>query len=147
MDTVSDFPIPDLSYEPLKPFWAAAAERRLEIPKCASCGHFNWYPKPVCAHCESQHFNWTQLNGKARIFSWASVRRALHAPYKSIAPYVSVIVEFDEAPGVRLVSRWIGPDVLDLAIGNEVSIVFEDLGHPNIQTRILAPLIAYTKSH
>jgi len=67
------------------------------------------------------------------------VRRALHPPLKPIAPYVPVILEFDAVSGVRLVSRWIGP--LDrLAIGKDVGVTFEDLGYPNVETGIRAPL-------
>jgi len=137
---VVDFPLPDVARESLKPFWDAAASRRLVFPRCVACGAFCWYPRPKCPDCGGADFTWTEVGGKARLFSWAVVRRALHAPLKPIAPYVPVILEFDDAPGVRLVSRWIGGDIGELAIGQEVRITFADLGHPSIQTGILAPL-------
>jgi len=137
----TDFPLPDLAYQPLKPFWAAAAESRLVFPRCANCARFVWYPRPKCPECGGEHFDWTQVSGKARLFSWTAVQRALHPPLKPIAPYAPVIVEFDEAPGVRLVSRWIGSDPSALVIGQDVRIVFEDLGHPALETGIRAPMI------
>jgi uncharacterized OB-fold protein len=135
------FPLPDPDFEPLKPFWAEIAERRLTFPKCTACGRFNWYPRQACGDCGGEHFAWIPVSGEARIFSWTVVKRALHAPYKAIAPYIPVIVEFDDAPGVRLVSRWIGPDD-GLAIGKPARIVFEDFGYPNLLTGMLAPLVA-----
>lgn len=135
------FPLPDPDFEPLKPFWAAVAERRLEFPKCSGCGRFNWYPRPVCPDCGSNEFAWVPVSGEARIFSWTVVQRALHAPYKAIAPYTPVIVEFPDAPGVRLVSRWIGAEAEALVIGKPVKIVFEDFGYANLRTGRLAPLV------
>ena len=134
-----DFPLPDVANESLKPFWDAATARRLVFPRCAACGVFCWYPRPKCPACGGVNFTWAEVGGKARLFSWAVVRRALHAPLKPIAPYVPIILEFDDAPGVRLVSRWIG-DIGELVIGREVRITFEDLGHPHILTGIRAPL-------
>jgi uncharacterized OB-fold protein len=135
-----DFPLPDIRHDALKPFWDAAAERRLVFPRCTACNAFCWYPRPACPECGSEVFAWTEVAGKARLFSWAVVRRALHPPLKPIVPYVPVILEFDEAPGVRLVSRWIGSDAARLEIGMEVDIVFTDLGHPGVKTGILAAL-------
>ena len=134
-----DFPLPDLENEFLKPFWDAAAMRKLVFPRCAGCGAFCWYPRAECPECGGAEFRWAEVAPKARLFSWSVVRRALHPPLKPIAPYVPVILEFDDAPGVRLVSRWIGP--LDaLAVGKDVRVIFEDLGHPNVQTGVRAPL-------
>jgi uncharacterized OB-fold protein len=134
-----DFPVPDLTNEALKPFWDAAAAHKLVFPRCAHCGAFCWYPRAKCPECGNIDFRWTEVAPKARLFSWSVVRRALHPPLKPIAPYVPVILEFDDAPGVRLVSRWIGP-LEELTIGDDVRVTFEDLGYPNVVTGILAPL-------
>ena len=135
-----DFPLPDLTNEALKPFWDGAAAGRLLFPRCAACGAFCWYPRPTCPDCGGTDFAWTEVLGTARLFSWSVVRRALHPPLKPLAPYVPLILEFDDAPGVRLVSRWIGGDADTLRIGMEVRIAFADLGHPHIETGILGPL-------
>jgi len=137
-----DFPLPDLANEALKPFWDAAAAHRLVFPRCAGCGAFCWYPRAKCPECGDAKFGWAEVAPKARLFSWAVVRRALHPPLKPIAPYVPVILEFDEAPGVRLVSRWIGADPGTLRVGHEMRVVFEDLGYPNVETGVRAPLAA-----
>jgi uncharacterized OB-fold protein len=141
MDANPDFPIPDLSFAPLQGFWQAAAQKRLSFPRCDGCETFCWYPKSVCPRCAGDNFIWTEVKGPVRLFSHTIVRRALHGPLTAIAPYAPVIIEFDHAPNVRLVTRSIG-DPEKLRIGNIVNIRFEDLGYPNVVTGILAPLVA-----
>jgi uncharacterized protein len=139
------FPIPHSDSELIKPFWNAAAQGRLEMPQCVDCGAFNWYPGVECRHCRGEKFNWVRLPDTARIFSWTVVKRALHAPYKVMAPYVPVLVEFDEAPGVRLVTRLVDMDAGMLAINGAVAITFKDLGYPATTTGVVAPLATNPK--
>ena len=133
------FPVPDRSYAPLIPFWDAAAQGRLVFPRCTSCGAFNWYPQPNCAACGGAESDWVEVAPEGRLFSWTIVRRALHPPFKPLAPYAPVLIEFDQAPGVRLVTRWIG-DQEALAIGRKAAIIFGDLGTPALETGVRAPL-------
>ena len=84
---------------------------------------------------------WTELAPRARLFSWAVVKRALHAPFQGIAPYISAVVELDEAPGVRLVTRVIDRDPDSLRMNEPLSVVFEDLGYPGVETGVLAPFV------
>ena len=139
--TTPAFPLPDPHHALLEPFWAAAAQRRLEMPRCLQCQRFNWYPAPTCAYCGNAQLRWTAMAPQARLFSWAVVQRALHSPYQIIAPYISALVEFDEAPGVRLVTRVIGHDADSLRVNQPLTVVFEDLGYPQLQIGILAPLV------
>jgi uncharacterized protein len=141
MNATVDFPLPDVNYAPLRPFWSAASERRLVFPQCPTCRSFQWYPRPKCPQCGGTEYGWAQVADNARIFSWTVVRRALYMPLRPIAPYVPVILEFDDAPGVRLVSRWLHSDATGLVVGGEVGIVFEDLGYPRLHTGILAPMV------
>lgn len=142
MDAGFGFPVPDPAYEPLRPFWSAAAEKRLSFPQCANCGRFNWYPQPTCAGCEGSRFTWTNVDGPAHIFTYTVVRRALHRPLQLIVPYTLTILEFAQAPGIRFVTRWLGPDPDRLFIGKAVRIVYEDIGYPACETGILAPFAA-----
>jgi uncharacterized OB-fold protein len=136
-----DFPVPDLDYAPLQSFWTNAAEKRLVFPRCEDCAKFVWYPQENCPYCAGANLQWKHVPGTARIFSFAQVRRALYAPFKAIVPYVPVIVIFDDAPGVRYVSRWVNQDQPLPSIGQTATIVFEDLGYPNVKTGQIAPLM------
>jgi uncharacterized protein len=136
------FPLLDLANPVLAPFWRAAGEGRLEMPQCRACDRFDWYPKGHCGHCGSADIGWTALSGRATLFSWAVVKRALHKPLAPIAPYVSAIVAIEEDGLTRLVTRLIDCDPDVLAIGMPVQVRFMDLGYPALETGIRAPLFA-----
>jgi uncharacterized OB-fold protein len=43
-------------------------------------------------------------------------------------PYAVIVVELDEQPGLRFVSRLVGTGMADVRIGLRVRVVFEPLG-------------------
>ena len=47
----ADFPLPDVSWEPTREFWAGAARGQLLITRCEACGGYVWYPQPPCRGC------------------------------------------------------------------------------------------------
>lgn len=134
------FPVPDLDFEPLKPFWAAAAQGRLELPRCRQCDAFNWYPAETCAHCQCARFDWVELAPAGTLFSWSVVKRPLYAPYAAITPYIPAIVELRDAPTVRLVTRLIDAEPDRLQFDAPVELVFEDLTYPAADSGVIAPL-------
>ena len=124
------------------PFWRAAAEGRLQFPRCRACGRFNWYPVPLCAACGGDAHGWTEVKAAPRIFSWAYARRALDPRLAPLVPYATVIVEFDDAHGVRLVTRLVEGEPDQLQIGRLGRIVFRDIGYPAAASGIVGPLLA-----
>ncbi len=127
----SQFPLPDLDNPLIRPFWDAAARHELRFPKRAD-GQFEWYPTDTDRE-------WVQISGPGQLYSWVTVHRALHPGYQALQPYVSALVTFDEAPGIRLVTRLIGP-ADNLSLGAPVDIVFGDAGLPHLETGLIAPL-------
>jgi len=69
-----DFPLPDTDWEPTREFWQAAARHELVIPRCKSCGAWNWYPPERCRACDGAELPWTPVSGRGTLFSWAVVR-------------------------------------------------------------------------
>ena len=138
--TVDTFPTPDLDLPLLRPFWTAAARKRLELPRCDACGAFNWYPHENCSQCGASAFRWIELEPRGSLFSWSVVARPLFAPYKAIAPYIPAIVELPAAPGVRLVTRLVDSDPADLRIDAPVDLIFADLTYPRGDSGVIAPL-------
>jgi uncharacterized OB-fold protein len=104
-----------------EPFWRATAERQLLMPSCEACGTFRWPPGPFCAKCQSQKVAW-QAPGQGRIYSFTVLPAA--AAEKDAPPQyrVPVLVEFDQAPGVRLVSALIDAPLKNIAIGAAVEV-------------------------
>ncbi len=134
------FPLPDLDHGPTAPLWQAAARGAFALPRCGDCGTFDWYPKGECRQCLGHEIAWAPLSGRATLFSWAVVKRALHKPLAPIAPYVSAIVVIDEDRLTRFVTRLIDCEPAALYIGMPVEVRFADLGYPAVETGIVAPL-------
>ena len=136
----ADFPLPDVDWPPTAPFWAAAAARRLELPRCGSCGRLCWYPKETCSHCGGTDFSWEPVAGRARLFSWAVVRTVFLPQYRDKVPYVTGLVSLDEDPSVRLVTEIVDCQPDELAFDQPMEVVFRALHFAGIDRSAIAPL-------
>lgn len=104
-----------------EPFWQAGAENRLLMQKCSHCGTFRWPAGPFCPQCRRQAVEWVPP-GQARIYSFTILPvpdADKDAPPRWRMP---TLVEFDEAPGVRLVSVLVDADPAAVAIGSRVDV-------------------------
>ena len=104
-----------------RPFWDAAAERRLAMPRCGACGAFRWPAGPFCPHCRSQAVEWV-APGQGRIYSFTVLPVRVEAEDAPLQVRIPVLVEFDEAPGVRLVSALVDAPPGQVAIGASVEV-------------------------
>lgn len=107
-----------------KPWWDAAKERRLTAARCASCGHFRMPPTPFCPHCRSQEIEWPTLTGRGILFSFTIVARAILAEMESCIPYVPALVDFEDAPGARLITNIIDTPIDRIVVGAPVEVVY-----------------------
>ena len=108
------------------PYWAALRNHRLTCQQCDRCGTFRFPPVPLCHVCNSFEVSWADLGSSGVVYSFTIVR---HPATKAIAPYVPyviVLVEFDEAPGARLVSNVVGCQPEAVFIGMRVNIDWYD---------------------
>ena len=132
--------LPDLAWEPTRGFWEAAQREELAIPRCDACSAFVWYPAPQCRSCQSDALAWTRVSGRATLFSWALVTRALFEPFAEKTPYVSGLVALAEDPAVRLVTNLVDCAPEDLRVDMPVRVVFRALEFPDAEETILAPM-------
>lgn len=104
-----------------EPFWLAAREGRLVAAQCGDCSHFRMPPTPFCPHCQSQNTQWPTLAGTATVYSFAVCNRS---PFPGVEDfiYVPIVVELDDAPGIRLVSNLVGIDPEQVKIGMRVTV-------------------------
>jgi len=86
------------------PFWEGLRAQRLSFPRCEDCGRFHWYPMRLCPHCKSPRIAWTAVEGEGTLYSFTIVRYPFTPDYKDKVPYVVALVEFPDAPGVRLIT-------------------------------------------
>jgi uncharacterized protein len=138
--TAPAFPLPDTDWAPTAPFWAAAAEHRLSLPQCDSCGRLVWYPSDACRRCGSDGGRtWVDLSGRGTLFSWVVVHQQFLPQYDP--PYVTALVAVDEDPTVRLATRLVDVDPVDpgLTIDQPVDVVFGPLTFPGVDGEVVAP--------
>ena len=116
-------PVPDPN---TAPYWAAAREHRLSLPRCEACGEFHFYPRPICPHCGSPKLAWATVSGDGAVYSFTVVQRAPSPAFADKVPYVVAIVALDEGP--HLMSNLVGclPD--EVRIGRRVRATFLDIG-------------------
>jgi uncharacterized OB-fold protein len=107
-----------------EPYWAAAREERLILPKCTDCGHAREIGAPFCHHCQSQGIEWVQSSGRASIFSYTVVRFPLIEAMRDCVPYVPAVIELDDFPDNKLISNVVGVMLKDIAIGLKVEVIW-----------------------
>ena len=132
--------LPDPNWEPTRGFWEAAQREELAIPQCGACDRYTWYPAPRCAHCGADRLVWTRVSGRATLFSWTLVTRALFKAFARKAPYVTGLVALDEDPAVRLVTTLVDCDPEKLRSDQPMVVTFRKLEFPGDPNTLLAPM-------
>lgn len=137
--TAPQFPLPDTDWAPVAPFWAAAADGRLSLPRCDGCQRLVWYPADICRRCGGEGRTWVDLSGRGTLFSWVVVHQQFLPQYQP--PYVTALVAVDEDPTVRLATRLVGVDPLapGLVIDQPMAVEFGVLAFPGVDGEVTAP--------
>jgi len=110
-----------------EPFWLAAAEHRLTVPRCRACGTYRMPPGPFCPACRSQDVELVDVSGLGTVYSYTVARHALIPELAGFVPYVVAVIELDGAPGVRVVANVVDTPVAAVRIGLRVEVVWEDV--------------------
>jgi uncharacterized OB-fold protein len=84
-------------------FWLAAERSEVAVCACANCGAVLHLPRSHCHICRSWTVEWKVVAPTARLVSWTVAEHEVHPSFP--VPYTLVLVELDEAPGVRLVGH------------------------------------------
>jgi len=109
-----------------EPYWAHCNAHRLCFQKCADCGHLVHPPLPVCPACQSCKRDWQEAPQVGEVYSFVWVHTAAHDSVAQSLPYNVALVRFPDLPGVRLVSNVVNVPQGELAIGDRVTLVWED---------------------
>ncbi len=110
------------------PFWAHCAQQRLCFQCCTDCGLLTHPPLGICPHCQSMRRDWVQAPAQARVFSFTWIHTTAHPSMKRELPYNVAVVEFDELPGVRLISNVVDAKPGGLQVGDGLKLVWEAAG-------------------
>jgi uncharacterized OB-fold protein len=119
-----------------QPFWEAAAESRLLMPRCVKCGTFRWPAGPFCHVCRTQPLEWV-APGQGRIYSYTIM--PVPGVDGAVAQVrIAALVEFDDAPGVRLVSSLVGAAPAEVKIGALVQVGWRPAANARVPVFTLA---------
>ena len=99
-----------------RPFWEAAAQGRLLIKMCTSCGRPHYYPRSICPLCGSDTTEWVQASGRGTVYSYSVMRRVP-------VPYALAYVTLEE--GVTMMTNIVDCDLDTIQIGLRVQVVFK----------------------
>ncbi|MGI8925955.1 MAG: Zn-ribbon domain-containing OB-fold protein [Tepidiformaceae bacterium] len=106
------------------PFWQAAKEHRLLMPRMPD-GRYFFYPRVADPETLGEGFTWEEVSGRGTVFSFTVDRRGTHPAFASEVPYVIAIVELEEGP--RMTTNIVGCGVDEVYVGMPVEAAFEDV--------------------
>ncbi|CUW29580.1 Zn-ribbon domain-containing OB-fold protein [Streptomyces reticuli] len=107
-----------------RPYWAAAAEGRLLIRRCAACGRAHHYPREFCPHCWSEEVTWEEASGRATLYTWSAVHRNDLPPFRARVPYLAAVVDLAEGP--RMMTELVDCPERAVRAGMPLRVAFRD---------------------
>ena len=99
----------------------------LAFQHCTNCGTFRHPPVDVCYVCQSTDSGWTEISGEGTVYSYTVVTHAVHPGLVTKVPFNVALVEFPDAPGVRLITNVVDASPEELTVGLPVRLHWEDL--------------------
>lgn len=115
-------PVPD---EDSKDFWEGCKRHELIIKHCNDCGHYIHLPKQRCPKCWSTNVGNAKMSGRGTINS--TTVSYVPGPPGFTPPFLTALVDLEEAPYVRLLTTIVGYPIDDVKIGMPVEVVFDDV--------------------
>src|SRR5215203_5996076 len=85
-----------------EPFWAAAREHRLVVPRCVNCGTYRFPPSPFCYVCRTQDIDWVEQTGHGTLYSFTVAWHPIVPDVSDWVPYIPAVVELPNTGGVRV---------------------------------------------
>lgn len=121
-DYTKPLPTPDAdSYA----FWESCRSHALRLQKCGNCGFVRYYPGPICTECSSFEYEWTEMSGTGRVYTYSEIFRPASDAFIDDVPYIYAVVELDEGPMMPTNLVEVRGD--DVVVGMSVEVVYDDV--------------------
>jgi uncharacterized protein len=114
-----DRPPVDIAGGVAAPFWLAAAEGRLAIQRCRTCGSYHHPPVDICPECVSLDLVFEEVSGHGTVAAFTITGAGGLASSES---FVIAVVCLDEDPALRLLSNLPGVPVERIQPGLRVRL-------------------------
>lgn len=114
-----------------EPFWRAAEDGRLELPRCGDCKLYRWTPGPFCSRCHAQSVQWMPA-GPGRIFSYTIVPGTPERDGDEAPAYVPALISFPEAGDMRMLASLVDAPLAAIRIDAEVEVAWSDAANTKV---------------
>lgn len=104
-------------------FWSACNAERFLYQRCGNCGRAQFYPRQVCASCNSGDLSFELSGGQGSVHSYTIVHHPADESFRADGPFVIALVDFDE--GFRAMLNIVGGPPSGIGIGIRVEVIFE----------------------
>ena len=137
-------PLPDLEriFDYEKGFWEGAKRHALCIQQCTDCRKLRHLPTPMCPWCHSLSYDWPEMSGKGKVYSYVTVRAPVHKALKEKGqtPYNICVVELPEQEELRIVSNVLNIAPEEIYIEMPVNVTFKpSVDDPNVVLPLFVP--------
>lgn len=106
------------------PYWEAAREGRLVLPRCGVCSRVHHPPRAWCPHCWATELDWVEVSGAGVVVTFSVVHQPPSPTFE--VPYVLAVVELAEGP--QMMADVVGCRPQDVYVGLPVRVTFEPRG-------------------
>jgi len=121
------------------PFWDAALEHRLVIPRCTKCGTYRFPPSAFCYVCRRQDLEWVEQSGRGTVYSYTVAWHPLLPDVSDSVPYIPAVVELPDTGGVRVIGDLVDVRPSEVHIGMDVEVVWRDV-HDDVTVPTFRPV-------
>jgi uncharacterized OB-fold protein len=117
-------PLPKIS-PANRPFFDAARNGELRLPRCRACSHVFYPPEVFCPRCLSTELDWLALSGKGTVWSFIVMYQRYFPAFADEIPYNVAFVRLDDAPDVWMCTNLVDVKHEAIACDMPVEAVFD----------------------
>ena len=126
MTTEYQFLLPQPDPE-TQPYWDAAKNHELRVPKCSDCGLLRWPPQLTCPGCYGENFEWAKMSGRGTLYTYVIIHQSVLPQWREGTPFNVIQVALEEAPHIQILSNAVEIGNSELKVGIPLEIIFDDV--------------------
>jgi len=108
-----------------KPFWDGLREEKIMVQRNPKTGVYQHPPMWVNHDDQTFDIEWVEAAPRGTIYSWTRSWHPVHPALKEAVPFIVVVVELENAGGIRMLGNLLGDPRQEVKIGTPVTAVFE----------------------
>lgn len=106
-------------------FWENLHAGRFTLQRCEDCAGHQFPPGPTCWRCGSVRLSWTNVSPgtEATVYSWTVLHKSF-MKFAEMTPYMVVLGDLEDYPGVRILARLEESTPAPIAIGAKLRLAW-----------------------